>query len=117
MLDEMNDGNGHLINHLFFRGRQFDINHDGLVGKSMVMVNYGYGSYGDAILKNDDGTVANTHPYSPQDGNTQTVKVIAFRIGSANDAFPGLWLKGNIITQNNATGAPYWVDAKLITIL
>ena len=117
MLDEMIDGKGRLINHLFFRGRQFDINHDGLVGKSMVMFNYRYDNYDYAILKNDDGTLANTYPYSPQDEATQTVKVIAFRIGSANDAFPGLWLKGNIITQNNPTGAPYWIQSEKITIL
>lgn len=117
MLDEMNDGHGHLVNHLFFRGRQFDINHDGLVGRSMVMNNYGNGYYKYIILKNDDGTVANTYPYSPQNDVTQTVKVTAFRIGSANDSFPGLWLQGNIETQYKPAGALYWIEAKLITIL
>lgn len=115
MLDEMQDGHGNLINHLFFKGRQFDINHDGLVGKSMVMINYS--DPNKTTLKNDDGSVATAYPYSPQNDLTQTVKVIAFRIGSTNDSFPGLWLKGNIITQNNPTGALYWIEAKLITIL
>lgn len=117
MLDEMKDGKGRLINHLFFRGRQFDINHDGLIGKSMIMKNGNSSSYYTITLKNDDGTVSQEYPYSPQNDPTQTVKIIAFRIGSANDTFPSLWLKGNVITQHNATGAPYWVEAKLITIL
>ena len=115
MLDEMIDGNGYPVNHLFFRGRQFDINHDGLIGKSMIMINYS--DPNKTTLKNDDGTVSQEYPYSPQNDLTQTVKIIAFRIGSANDTFPGLWLKGKVITQHNATGAPYWVEAKLITIL
>ena len=111
----MIDGNGYPVSHLFLRGRQFDINHDGLVGKSMVMINYS--DPNKTTLKNDDGSVANAYPYSPQGDTTQTVKVIAFRIGSANDSFPGLWLKGNIETPYNPTGALYWIEAKLITIL
>ena len=81
------------------------------------MNNYGNGYYKDIILKNDDGTVATTYPYSPQNDVTQTVKVTAFRIGSANDSFPGLWLQGNIETQYKPAGALYWIEAKFVSII
>ena len=106
--------NGKEAKNLIIGGEIFTKSYDDLIGKKMVIDNYGFGN-NNVIIKFDDGS--EEFAYDPYD-KTQTDTIDYYRMGSDNDKlFPGLWLGGKIKTSKNTTGSKNaWVKASDVTI-